>query len=203
MSIIRITDSFKPGYPRVPLSDVGKTAPPIGTGKVGSAVLNQAQADILNMKSVAGPGVLPSYRYWRTVFIGDASGGLVVWNEVEFWSGPNGTGTKFTTPSTPVTTNGTLQDPGLPGSILVDGDTAESQSWLGYAALMNPLAGKYWQFDLGAPRDVKSVLLYTYLGSYHVLQVHIDASVDGVAWDRVVTNQSISQVTRPTVAAIG
>jgi hypothetical protein len=50
---IRITDSIAPGYERVPLGEVGKTAPPGASGQVGSSVLNQAQAAKLNMASIA------------------------------------------------------------------------------------------------------------------------------------------------------
>lgn len=53
MSRFRIVDAYKPGYQRVPAGDIAKVAPPGGSGTVGSQVLNQAQADVLNARSIA------------------------------------------------------------------------------------------------------------------------------------------------------
>jgi hypothetical protein len=189
MSRFRIMDAYKPGYNRTPVDGVGKVAPPGSAGTVGSQVMNQAQAAILNAASVAVPPVPPGpYRYYRLTMSMDALSNELDWNEVQFFSGADGGGSQL------AVTASANPAPVFPASVLTNGATAESVSANNYTGWNNPIIGNYFQFDLGSVQPVGSIVLYQVVVlDYRVTALHIDASVDGIVWRRAQDNIAVPQ----------
>lgn len=133
------------------------------------------------------------FRYWRTVMVGNGPNSSMIWNEVQFYSGNHGSGVQYAVQSA------TSSHPFInaPPSRLIDGALAESQGFGEFAQLNNPLAGKYFQFDLGSTKTVGSIVIYAYRPSLYVEAIHIEASADGISWLRVADNFPLQHVTRP------
>lgn len=189
MSKFRVLDGNAPGYNRAPIDSVGTSSQSTGPGTVGSPVLSEAYAvKYYGYTPTAG---LPTYSRWRIIGAVATIHGGAVCNEIELYTGADGTGTKLTPSGSSSTNNYRPQD-------LINGLTAENQSpdfdYL-YSAL-----GSYYQVDLATPAVVKSIKFYQYLDvpesswyrKYYIDMVHVEASNDGTTWIRVASSVDLT-----------
>jgi hypothetical protein len=191
MSKFRVLDGAAAGYMREPLGEVGKSSAD-GAAQRGSPVISEAWAQkyIGYTPTVSAPAA-QSYARWRIIGAVATIHGGAVCNEIELWSGADGTGTKYPLQSAASTNN---YNP----NALINGLTTENQSadmdYL-YSAL-----GSFYQVNMASPQPVKSIRFFQFLDvpasswyrKYYIDRVHVEASNDGTIWTRILTDVDLT-----------